>query len=167
LMLEVAILFLVGVVMLLKLYWGLVVLWLGGLELIERVIDSSALAKLLLKEEGWKRVEEIIVEKPFTLDLAIKEVANAIWRRVVLLHDIDIEKVLTLLNHLLELKKVLRVEPQDQYIVQAFTIALENNIAVYDALFIAQAMIKKATLVTSDKRQFDVAQKLGVEATYI
>jgi predicted nucleic acid-binding protein len=144
-----------------------VVLWLGGLELIERVIDSSALAKLLLKEEGWKRVEEIIVEKPFTLDLAIKEVANAIWRRVVLLHDIDIEKVLTLLNHLLELKKVLRVEPQDQYIVQAFTIALENNIAVYDALFIAQAMIKKATLVTSDKRQFDVAQKLGVEATYI
>lgn len=143
------------------------VLWLGGLELIERVIDSSALAKFLLKEEGWKRVEEIIVEKPFTLDLAIKEVANAIWRRVVLLHDIDIEKVLTLLNHLLELKKVLRVEPQDQYIVQAFTIALENNIAVYDALFIAQAMIKKATLVTSDKRQFDVAQKLGVEATYI
>jgi predicted nucleic acid-binding protein len=135
--------------------------------LIERVIDSSALAKLLLKEEGWKRVEEIIVEKPFTLDLAIKEVANAIWRRVVLLHDIDIEKVLTLLNHLLELKKVLRVEPQDQYIVQAFKIALENNIAVYDALFIAQAMIKKATLVTSDKRQFDVAQKLGVEATYI
>jgi predicted nucleic acid-binding protein len=135
--------------------------------LIERVIDSSALAKLLLKEEGWKRVEEIIVEKPFTLDLAIKEVANAIWRRVVLLHDIDIEKVLTLLNHLLELKKVLRVEPQDQYIVQAFTIALENNIAVYDALFIAQAMIKKATSVTSDKRQFDVAQKLGVEATYI
>jgi predicted nucleic acid-binding protein len=135
--------------------------------LIERVIDSSALAKLLLKEEGWKRVEEIIVEKPFTLDLAIKEVANAIWRRVVLLHDIDIEKVLTLLNHLLELKKVLRVEPQDQYIVQAFTIALENNIAVYDALFIAQAMIKKATLITSDKRQFDIAQKLGVEATYI
>ncbi|MCC6017083.1 MAG: type II toxin-antitoxin system VapC family toxin [Desulfurococcaceae archaeon] len=135
--------------------------------MIERVIDSSALAKFLLKEEGWKRVEEIIVEKPFTLDLAIKEVANAIWRRVVLLHDIDIEKVLTLLNHLLELKKVLRVEPQDQYIVQAFTIALENNIAVYDALFIAQAMIKKATLVTSDKRQFDVAQKLGVEATYI
>jgi predicted nucleic acid-binding protein len=135
--------------------------------LIERVIDSSALAKLLLKEEGWKRVEEIIVEKPFTLDLAIKEVANAIWRRVVLLHDIDIEKVLTLLNHLLELKKVLRVEPQYQYIVQAFTIALENNIAVYDALFIAQAMIKKATSVTSDKRQFDVAQKLGVEATYI
>jgi predicted nucleic acid-binding protein len=65
------------------------------------------------------------------------------------------------------LKKVLRVEPQDQYIVQAFTIALESNIALYDALFIAQAMIKKATLITSDKRQFDIAQKLGVEATYI
>ena len=44
---------------------------------------------------------------------------------------------------------------------------LENNIAIYDALFIAQAMAKKAMLVTSDKRQFDIAQKLGVEVMYV
>jgi predicted nucleic acid-binding protein len=42
------------------------------------VIDSSTIAKFLLKEEEWRKVKEIIIEKPYTLDLALKEVANAI-----------------------------------------------------------------------------------------
>jgi predicted nucleic acid-binding protein len=46
--------------------------------LIERVIDSSTLAKFLLKESGWERVKGILTGKPYTLDLAVKEVANAI-----------------------------------------------------------------------------------------
>ena len=136
--------------------------------MIEKVIDSSAIAKFILKEEGWRDVEKILIERPYTLDLAVKEVANAIWRRTIFLRDLSVESAVRLLNHLLDLRrKVLRVEPQDQYIVQAFMIALENSIVVYDALFIAQAMAKKAMLVTSDKRQFDIAQKLGVEVMYV
>jgi predicted nucleic acid-binding protein len=42
-----------------------------------RVIDSSAIAKFLLKEEGWWKVKEVLIEKPYTLNLAVKEVANA------------------------------------------------------------------------------------------
>jgi len=139
--------------------------------LIEKVIDSSAIAKFILKEEGWRSIEKTLIdliERPYTLDLAVKEVANAIWRRTILLRDLSVESAVRLLNHLLDLRrKVLRVEPQDQYIVQAFMMTLENNIAIYDALFIAQAMAKKAMLVTSDKRQFDIAQKLGVEVMYM
>jgi predicted nucleic acid-binding protein len=48
----------------------------------EKVIDSSALAKFLLKEEGWRDLRNVVLEKPYTLDLSIKEVANALWRRV-------------------------------------------------------------------------------------
>jgi len=44
-----------------------------------KVIDSSALAVLLLKEEGWRKVKEILREKPYTIELAVKEVANSIW----------------------------------------------------------------------------------------
>ena len=136
--------------------------------MIEKVIDSSAIAKFILKEEGWRNIEKTLIERPYTLDLAVKEAANAIWRRTILLRDLSAESAVRLLNHLLDLRrKVLRVEPQDQYIVQAFMMTLENNIAIYDALFIAQAMAKKAMLVTSDKRQFDIAQKLGVEVMYM
>lgn len=137
---------------------------LGGLELTEIVIDSSALAKFLLKEEGWDRVREIIIKRPYTLELAVKEVANAIWRRVSLLKDINIEKAITLLNDLLELKKkLLIIEPQDIYIKQAFEIAVKEKITIYDALFMAQASMKQATLISSDKEQCEIAEKLDIK----
>lgn len=48
-------------------------LCLGGLELTERVIDSSTLAKFLLKEGGWEWVKGVPTGGPYTLDLAVEE----------------------------------------------------------------------------------------------
>jgi len=133
-----------------------------------RVIDSSAIAKFLLKEKGWERVKGFLLEKPYTLELAMKEVTNAIWRRVTLLRDIGVEKALIILNDLLELKKsLLKVEPQDPYLGQALKIAIESKIPVYDALFIVQAITKQAVLITSDERQCKLAESLNVETVYI
>ena len=141
---------------------------LGGLELREIVIDSSIIAKFILRESDWKRVRDIISRRPYTLELAVKEVANAIWRRATLIKDIGSEKALILLSDLLELKKkVLIVEPQDQYLTQALEIAIKEGITVYDALFIAQAIVKQATLVSSDRDQCQVAEKLGVRTLTI
>lgn len=136
--------------------------------MIERVIDSSTLAKFLLRESGWERVKGILTGKPYTLDLAVKEVANAIWRRVTLMGDVSLEKAPVILGDLLELKRVaLRVEPQDPYLGQALRIAIENRVTVYDSLFIAQAIAKKAALTTSDERQGRVAERLNVKVEYI
>lgn len=133
-----------------------------------RVIDSSAIAKFLLKEEGWWKVKEVLIEKPYTLNIAVKEVANAIWRRVTLLGDISIEKALMLLDNLLELKNALLiVEPQDPYLNQALRIAIENKITIYDALFIAQAIAKQAILTSSDEEQCRIAEKLSAETLCI
>ena len=134
----------------------------------EKVIDSSTIAKFLLKEEGWRKVKEIIIEKPYTLDLAIKEVANAIWRRTILLENINIEKAFVLLDDLLKLKNTLLiVEEQDLYLNQAFRIAIENKIPIYDTLFITQAISKQAVLITSDENQYEISQKLNVKVLYI
>ena len=131
----------------------------------EKVIDSSALAVLLLKEEGWRKVKEILREKPYTIELAVKEVANSIWKRVKLLRDIDENKALTILGDLLELRRTaLRIEPQDVYLGQALEIALKNDATIYDSLFIAQALTKKAILVTSDKKQAQIASRLGIRS---
>jgi len=131
----------------------------------EKVIDSSALAVFLLKEEGWKRMMEILREKPYTIELAVKEVANSIWKRAKLLKDIDENKALTILGDLLKLRRTaLRIEPQDIYLSQALEIALKNDAAVYDSLFIAQALAKKAILVTLDKKQAEIASRLGIRS---
>jgi predicted nucleic acid-binding protein len=136
--------------------------------LIERVIDSSALAKFILREKGWERVRDVLRERPRTLDLAVKEAANAIWRRAVHLKDIDIEKALQILDNLLSVKKaVIEIDPQELYLKQALRIAIDHGITIYDALFIAQALNRKAALVTSDKEQCEIASKHGIKCIYI
>ncbi len=62
---------------------------LGGYALTVKVIDSSILAKYLLKEEGRRKIAEVLREKPITLDLALKETTNVLWKRVILLRDIE------------------------------------------------------------------------------
>lgn len=132
------------------------------------VIDSSILAKFILREEGWERIRDVISRKPYTLELAMEEVVNVIWRRITLLADISIEKAFILLSDLLEMKKTLLiVEPQDHYLNQALKIAVENKISIYDVLFIAQAITKQATLVSSDREQCRVAEKLNIEVIYV
>ena len=133
-----------------------------------RVVDSSVIARFLLKEAGWESIKLILLERPYTLDLAVKEAANAIWRRARLLRDISPSKALTLLNDLLELRRhVLRIDDQSQYLLRALEIALNQGITVYDALFIAQASARKAKLVTSDRVQYEASLRLGVEAELI
>jgi predicted nucleic acid-binding protein len=75
-----------------------------------KVIDSSVLTKYLLKEKDWEKIHEILLERPYTLDLAMKEVANAIWKRVFLIKDMDIKRAFMILNDLFDMK-LLRVEP--------------------------------------------------------
>ncbi len=82
--------------------------------------------------------------------------------------NVSLEKALATLGDLLELKRVaLRVEPQDPYLGQALRIAVENRVTVYDSPFIAQAIAKKATPITSDERQGRVAERLNLEVEYI
>ena len=42
------------------------------------VIGASALAKHLLREEGWGNIEEYLVRAVYSVDLIVKEVINAI-----------------------------------------------------------------------------------------
>ena len=134
------------------------------------VVDSSALAKYLLREEGWEGVEEILRSREaLSLELAVKEVLNTVWKHAVLLGNITenvaFEKYRAL-KMLLE-NEVIVLEPQDRYLDEALRIALGHSITFYDALFIAQARVRKATLLTSDGSQSSVAEGLGVPVIYI
>ncbi len=132
-----------------------------------RAVDASALAKYLLREEGWEKVEDLLLLGAYSLDLAVKEVANAIWKHHVLRGVISREQALEVYRALRRLaEEALILEPQSIYMDEAFSIAIGEGVTVYDALYIAQARARGG-LLTADNRQAAVAERLGVKVVVV
>ena len=136
-----------------------------------RVVGSSAFIRFLVKEEGW---EELIPylnpdAEPCSVDLFIIEAADAMWKYVERLKRIDEDQGLNLLERVMKLveENVLRLESASSYLREALKISLRYGITVYDSLFIAQARNLNVKLITSDRKQVEVAQDLRVDTVLI
>ena len=130
-----------------------------------RVIDSSALIKYFSREKGWEDVRRYMLEGVLTIDLAIKETLNALWRKIIK-EEIMYETVVKLIKDLTK-NRPFPLESQEQYLTDAFEIAVNNHITIYDALFIAVAKRRNLELITSDKKQADIAERLGVNTILV
>ncbi|MET1159742.1 MAG: type II toxin-antitoxin system VapC family toxin [Thermoprotei archaeon] len=127
-----------------------------------RVIDASVIVAFLLKEPGWKDLGEI-VKRGVSVDLVLKEVANAIWKEYSLRKRIDRETAVELYKVLTSLTTYnIELEPEHKYLEKAFEIALDNSITIYDALYIVLAKEKNLELATLNDKQARIARKLGI-----
>nr|WP_206203579.1 type II toxin-antitoxin system VapC family toxin [Thermococcus sp. M36] len=124
--------------------------------------------KYLLKEGGWREVSEFLRNSGdlASLEMALVEGANAVWKRYNLYKDISLETAQRILDYLHATKGIILYENPLQYLSEGEKIALEHKITVYDALYIAQAL-KYGTLATSDEKQGEIAKRLGVEVVYL
>ena len=121
------------------------------------VIDASTLAKFVLKEDGWREVAEYLKAGTLSVDHAVKEVANAIWRRFRQ-GTVTHEEAKTMLNALKEiLERAVRVEGELTYLDGAAEIAFNRGITIYDSLYIAMAKEKGLKLLTTDESQASAA----------
>ncbi len=92
------------------------------------VVDASVLAKYVLKEKGWERVSSILSlsDEALTLDHALKEVLNAVWKTTVIHGLINERSALEKYEALMMLIKnnVVVVEDESAYLHDALKIAL-------------------------------------------
>ena len=126
------------------------------------VLDSSALAKFVNRERGWEEVERALEGGCVTLELALKEVANSLWRRVMR-GDVEVEAVRAVMKDLIDLKPF-RLAPQEELYSDALALASEAGIPIYDSLFIQLAKRLGTLLLTSDRDQAKAAEAAGVKA---
>ena len=126
-----------------------------------KVIDSSALIKYIAKEENWEKVEEHLKEGCITLDLAIKETANALVKKA-LKNEVTTETAKEIINYL---PKIVRITPQKEHFSKAFEIAIKHKLTIYDALFIALSVNTNMPLLTSDEKQAKASKEHGVAVT--
>jgi predicted nucleic acid-binding protein len=128
-----------------------------------RVVDASVLAAFTGEEPGWERLAEV-VKMCVTVDLAVKEVLNTIWRDYYVRRTISLDTAMRLQQVLSSMIGInILVEPEDKYVSRAFEIALKTGTTVYDALYIALAVEKNMPLVTLDEKQAKAAETLGVK----
>jgi predicted nucleic acid-binding protein len=124
------------------------------------VIDASALAAYLLKEEDLK-FEQYFREDIFCIDLIVKEVANALliaYRRDI----IDKNALNTMYKALLKFMSILNIESQTALIDDSLDVALRRGLTIYDSLYIALAKKLGARLLSLDIKQKKAAEEKGV-----
>ena len=135
------------------------------------VIDSSAFSKFLMKEEDWEKVIPYFDPslEPHTVDMLTIETTNGIWKYMRKYRLITREQALGLYEQMRKLieEEVVILEPSEKYLREALEIAVDYDLSIYDSLFLAQARNLKAKLITSDRRQRDVAGESGLGVVYI
>ena len=104
-----------------------------------------------------------------SIDHIVKEVSNAIWKKctVLKLEPDDVAHKRFRLSREIVQGGVVVLEDESKYLEEAFKIAIENGISIYDSLYIAQALRLEARLLTSDKRQAHVAERLLIPTRYV
>ncbi len=123
-----------------------------------RVVDSSYLAEGLLKRKELFEGGLLV-----TLDLAMYEVANSVWKHEFLLKDIQGSfEYLSILRDLVESGTIQLLHVSKDALKTAYSIAAENKHSIYDALFVSLALELNSELSTFDRHQRELFKRARV-----
>ncbi len=124
------------------------------------ILDSSVIAAIFFKEEASEKAEKAAMNFTLiTLDLAVAEVSNVAWKRVLLFHETN-EIIFKALRKSIDfIIGACEVIQMQELYEAAFKIALEEKITVYDALFVAASEREKAPLLTMDRKLHEALKK--------
>jgi predicted nucleic acid-binding protein len=125
------------------------------------VVDASVAAKWILAESGSEAAWELLDNDELTLhapELCIAELTNTLWKRVRRGELKPFEAI--------EASGLLRDLPMEEHahkpiVLSALAIALQQNITVYDALYVALALSLETTVITADRRLMEAGAGAG------
>ncbi|QUH22605.1 type II toxin-antitoxin system VapC family toxin [Methanobacterium alkalithermotolerans] len=125
------------------------------------VLDSSIIAAVFFQEKSSSKAEQIVSSSELiTLDLAMAEVSNVAWKRIKIFQD-DPEIIYEALKNSVEfIKTACQVIRTEELIEDSFSIALNKNVTIYDALFLAASQKINVPLLTLDKRLAKTSQEV-------
>jgi predicted nucleic acid-binding protein len=130
------------------------------------VIDTSALSRFLMRETGWQDVVPYLDPdvQPLTVEMLFTEATNIVWK-YVMKKFIDENEGMEFYGDLIDIyeSKTITIEKNMKYSKSALEIGFTHNIAIYDALFLSQAHENHATLITCDRQQANIADKLNIQ----
>ncbi len=126
-----------------------------------KVVDASVIAKFILKEENWESLI-LVLKGSSTLEFALNESANAIWKAFYrgLISEKDAAEKLRALILLME---SIKVRKSLNFLEDGLRISIKHKIPIYDSLYIAFALKEGKELYTCDNMQYKVSLKEGIK----
>lgn len=120
-----------------------------------KVADSSYIVEGLLRRKELLE-EDVLI----TVDLALYEAVNAVWKHQFLIRDLsDGVPYVRILYGLVESGRVRVIRPGGELMKHGYFLAAKNHRSIYDAIFIALALELALDLATFDKRQAKLLRK--------
>jgi predicted nucleic acid-binding protein len=120
-----------------------------------KVADSSYIVEGLLKRKELLE-EDILI----TVDLALYEAVNAVWKHQFLIKDLgDGVPYVSILYGLVESGRIRVIRPGEELMKYGYSMAVRTHSSIYDAIFVALALELTSDLATFDKRQDELLQK--------
>ena len=116
------------------------------------VFDSSAIINLC----GDRKTEKLL--DGWTLNLAIYELGNAVWKQVKIHEKITVEEANLVLDSLTEVFRRLK-KPETENSLETLKIAVKEGLTYYDASYISAAVENNLTLVTDDEKLYKIGKK--------
>jgi len=114
--------------------------------MIRYLFDASSIINLI------KRGITNIFAEGKTLDLALYESMNAIWKEFALLKRIDEETALRYIEILSLVFKVLEIDSIEGEEIEVFKLASREGLTAYDASYLYIAIKGRLALVTDDRK---------------
>jgi len=87
---------------------------------------------------------------------------NAIWKHCLKTGDLSRSEAFRAVEDLLRIWRLLNIYSSKELAEEAFKLALEENITVYDALYIQLARSTGGGLATFDEKLSGIARKHGI-----
>ncbi len=120
------------------------------------VLDSSVIAAIFFFEEASARALDMADGcDPVTLDLAVPEVGNVAWKRVAFSGEDEGTAIAALRDCLEFVRETCALLESADLLEEAFEIAVQDKVSVYDSLFLAAAESEGAPLLTLDKKLYE------------
>jgi predicted nucleic acid-binding protein len=120
------------------------------------VVDSSVFASIMVKDEFYGRALDFVRRfqgKVATVDLAVVEVANALWKHVYLARRIREDAYAALKGAIKPLiYSTASVFRADELLEDALDGAVRLGITVYDSLYVTLALREGCKLATFDEK---------------
>ncbi|MGA2386599.1 MAG: type II toxin-antitoxin system VapC family toxin [Candidatus Bathyarchaeia archaeon] len=122
------------------------------------MLDSNIISKLIISEPGSKEARNTVAAflkkgyALYTIDLALIETLNVIWKHARLIKDLELEEVNSTIEDLTRIYDGLNVIASRDLAAESMQIALSRNLSIYDALYVAASERMNGTLYTADQK---------------